>query len=229
MHCNNGTVRTVVKKRYIDIEAAIHEIQQLSALKHKNIINLEDVIDEEGSVGLILENAYELPKTNSYSYLDHERQAKHDMKQVLEALQFIHQKQFIHHDVKLANIVLGADGLVKIIDFGSCIQNGEDSRQFTLMYLPIGNFVPLTNLVEALEAAISKSTYVPTDKTDVWAFGCALYERITECKIWVLSSEQTFNEQCSTIITKYINNFVEFPQQMTAEAKDLITLCLARY
>ena len=44
------------------------------------------------------------------------------LRQVLAALAYLHSQQRIHRDVKAANILLAADGAVKVSDFGASAQ-----------------------------------------------------------------------------------------------------------
>ncbi len=57
------------------------------------------------------------------SYVRKRRQLKEDIaksvfKQIVEALKYCHSKRILHRDIKLDNILLTIDGVIKVCDFG---------------------------------------------------------------------------------------------------------------
>ena len=104
-------------------------------------------------------------------------------KQIADALEAAHEQGIIHRDLKPANIKIRPDGVVKVLDFGLAKAiNGElagpDLSQAPSLTLdPAGDGVLLgTAAYMSPEQARGK----PVNKrTDIWAFGCVLFEMLT--------------------------------------------------
>lgn len=88
--------------------------------------------------------------------------------QVVNAVHFLHENQFIHRDIKPENILMTADGHVKLADFGL---SRRASALNTRSYLAS---TQVRGIYAAPEAADSKFAYV----SDVWSLGCVI------CLIW---------------------------------------------
>jgi serine/threonine-protein kinase len=103
-------------------------------------------------------------------------------KQIAEALEYAHERGIIHRDLKPANIKLTADGQVKVLDFGLAkaladdIASSDVSASPTLsMAATKAGYILGTAAYMSPEQAKGK----PVDRrTDVWAFGCVLYEML---------------------------------------------------
>ena len=104
-------------------------------------------------------------------------------RQIAEALEVAHDKGIIHRDLKPANIKITPDGVVKVLDFGLAKAVGGD-----------GSSPGLTSVPEATAggrregAVMGTAAYMSPEqargqsvdrRTDIWAFGCVLYEMLT--------------------------------------------------
>jgi serine/threonine protein kinase len=104
-------------------------------------------------------------------------------KQIAEGLEYAHERGIVHRDLKPANLKVSRDEAVKILDFGLAkAVEGEavdidmaNSPTVTRMATQAG-FIIGTAAYMSPEQAKAK----PVDRrTDIWAFGCVLYEMLT--------------------------------------------------
>jgi len=86
--------------------------------------------------------------------------------QVVEGLKAAHEKGVVHRDIKPANIMLGREGQVRITDFGlASLEGGADLTR------------PQTILGTAAYMSPEQVRGEKTDgRTDIWSFGCTLFE-----------------------------------------------------
>ena len=105
-------------------------------------------------------------------------------RQIAEALEAAHEQGIIHRDLKPANIKMRPDGTVKVLDFGlaKAIEPGDASarrRHSPTMTTPAMTQAGVI-LGTAAYMSPEQARGQPVDKrTDIWAFGCVLYEMLT--------------------------------------------------
>lgn len=101
--------------------------------------------------------------------------------QTCRAVQHMHSQEppITHRDLKIENLLLSADGVVKLCDFGSataqiwCVDASWSAAQRSLLEDEMGRFT--TPMYRAPEMLDTWSNYQIGPASDVWALGCILY------------------------------------------------------
>jgi eukaryotic-like serine/threonine-protein kinase len=160
------------------------EGRMLAALNHPNIANIYGLEEGNGIQALVLElvEGPTLADRIAQGPIPLE-EALPVARQITEALEAAHELGIIHRDLKPANIKITPAGVVKVLDFGLAKVFRGDGSGRDWSQLP-------TVTVEGTRDGVILGTpaYMSPEqtrgqmvdkRTDIWAFGCALYEMLT--------------------------------------------------
>jgi serine/threonine-protein kinase len=116
-------------------------------------------------------------------------------KQIAEALEAAHEQGVIHRDLKPANIKVRPDGTVKVLDFGLAkLADSNPSSNLSSAGLSMSPTITSPTLVSGVGVLLGTAAYMspeqakgkPADKrSDIWAFGCVLYEMLVGRAVFV--------------------------------------------
>ena len=103
-------------------------------------------------------------------------------RQIAEALEAAHEKGIVHRDLKPANIVITPAGTVKVLDFGLAKPGagwaGADQSQSPTIAMSGPHEGVLLGTAAYMSPEQARGRAVDK-RTDIWAFGCVLYEMLT--------------------------------------------------
>src|SRR5262249_15571310 len=154
-------------------------------LNHPNIAHIYGLVDSAGARAIAMElvEGETLLARLGRGVLPHE-EALRIAKQVAEALEAAHQRGVIHRDLKPGNIMLDAQGNVKVLDFGLAKALDANDSSADISSSP----TLLSTAHSGAQVLIGTAPYISPEqirghgadaRSDIWAFGCVLYELLT--------------------------------------------------
>ena len=146
------------------------EARTVSRLQHPNIVTLFDAGEQDGQPYLVFEyvNGPTLAQVLKSEGPVAPARAAELAVQILDALGYAHSQGIIHRDIKPSNILLGANGVARVMDFG--VAGRIDSQGAKSGYL-------MGTPVYMAPEYISNEEFGP--KSDIFSFGMMLYELLT--------------------------------------------------
>ena len=159
------------------------EAQLLATLNHPNIAAIYGLEESNGAQALVLElvDGPTLADRIALGPISL-AEALTIARQIAEALEAAHEKGIIHRDLKPANIKIARNGVVKVLDFGLAkVWDGAPQSDLSasprLTATDVGERTILgTPAYMSPEQARGQSL---DRRTDIWSFGCVLYEMLT--------------------------------------------------
>lgn len=224
INMKTGEKVAVKKCQNDERELMEREVRGNEVLCHRNIIQGRGWFKEEESYYMLFELA-PLGDLWEYVYSQKENLTEEKTKMILtgviQALAYMHSKNWIHRDIKMENVLLFNGLKGKLCDFEFAIDSSRENptrRVGTREYMS----------PEILSCERSKVEYLDlkgisgyTEQTDVWSIGVLVYECLHKETPF---SGNDFNEIRRNIATKEIT----FDKSLSEQAKDFITACLQR-
>ena len=172
----NGIAVKVLKEEFLGNEELVrrfkNESKAISILDHPNIVKVYDVSVTDQLQYIVMEyidgitlKEYLKQRGGALTW----KEVVHFATQVLSALEHAHSKGIVHRDVKPQNIMLQADGSIKMMDFG--IARFSRAQSQTISDKAIGS-------VHYISPEQAKGDHTDA-RTDIYSVGVMLYEMLS--------------------------------------------------
>ncbi len=129
------TVETLSKKPLVEKlkNKFLQEARSIRKLKHNGIVRVSDVFEENGTAYYVMDyiEGKSLKDLVKEQGKQTETKALYYIRQVIDALSFVHSKNMLHLDIKPANIMINEDDRAVLIDFGISKQYDEENGENT--------------------------------------------------------------------------------------------------
>ncbi|KAG1147023.1 hypothetical protein G6F37_011854 [Rhizopus arrhizus] len=197
------------------VDALYREISLLKDLEHINIVQYMgyDCNSDEGFIYIFLEyvpGGSIASLLNQYSTFDEQLTAFFTL-QILQGLEYLHDKGILHRDIKAGNVLIDQNGICKITDFGLS-KNQNDGA-----YDSVSNNSTMKGTVFWMAPEVLTNNY--SAKIDIWSLGCTVLEMLTGTHPWM---------HLTSLAALYaIGNHKspEIPSNISVEAKDFLEQC----
>jgi eukaryotic-like serine/threonine-protein kinase len=192
------------------------EAQTAAKLAHPNIVQVYDTGEDEGRLYIVMEY---IEGEGLDEVLAREGRLQPDAvlglaDQACAGLQYAHEHDVVHRDVKPANLLLKRDGILKIADFG--IARAGQATQLT----QVGTILGTLNYLAPEQA---RGDDVST-QADIYSLGAVLYELLTAAPPRRLENVA----QLATLGEETPRPVRELAPDVPAEAEAAVMRCLAR-
>lgn len=161
-------IKVIASESKRHLHLAANEVRVLQRLEHPNIIKIIETVETPRQTLIVLEKCKfslsSIAKSGSVSY----RTILRLFRDILVGLRYLHSKGVIHRDIKLGNVMISENNILKIIDFGLC----KDT-----MFSAPKTFCGTPDFISP--EVIERKPY--TKKTDIYSAGILVYFLVFRC------------------------------------------------
>lgn len=189
-----------------DTERLHREVDAMANLSHENIVKLYKFFNDKDYYYLVMDLC---PGGTVYSYISsgnhlREPQAATIFLQIVEAIDYCHNHNIAHRDLKPQNILFTTFPNIKVSDFGLCSYINNDTKMSTFCGSPC----------YSAPECISHIDY-DGKLADIWSLGVILYELVTSSHPWNV-------ENVAQMVQQITNAQYKIPAYVTSACADLI-------
>jgi serine/threonine protein kinase len=198
------------------------EAEVLASLNHPGIAQVYGFVDAGGRWAIAMEHvagpalACPLPIDTALDYT----------RQIIDALEYAHDRGIVHRDLKPANVKISADGAVKLLDFGlaKAVEDPASTLDPNLSpTITLGHTTAGQILGTPAYMAPEQISGKPADRrSDIFAFGALLYEMLTGARAF----DGTSVEDTLASVLKLDPDWSKLPTDVPAGVRALLARCL---
>jgi serine/threonine protein kinase len=201
----------------------------LASLNHPHIAHVYGIEEADGVSALVMEYVKGEPLGPQRRPMDG---ALTIARQLTEALHAAHEKGIVHRDLKPANVMITPDGHVKVLDFGLAklgIDHGDETAGVAKTDSPTMPTLGRTREGMLLGTAAYMSPeqargQAVDARTDIWAFGCVLYEMLTGRAAF---ARDTLSDTIAAVIERE-PDWRQLPESLPGNLRRLLRRCLEK-
>uniref|UniRef100_A0A7N0UN47 mitogen-activated protein kinase kinase kinase n=1 Tax=Kalanchoe fedtschenkoi TaxID=63787 RepID=A0A7N0UN47_KALFE len=186
------------------------EIDLLSQFEHENIVRYHGTDKDESNLYIFLE----LVSKGSLASLHQRYELKDSQvsvytRQILQGLKYLHDRDLVHRDIKCANILVDADGSVKLADFGlakAAKLNDVKSCKGTAFWMA--------------PEVVNRKNQGYGRAADIWSLGCTVLEMLTQ-------KTPYYPLECMQALFRIGRGMPpDVPEKLSVDARDFILKCI---
>jgi serine/threonine-protein kinase len=202
----------------------VREAKSASALNHPNIITIHEIGESNGRHFITTEYIEgETLKTRLKGQSLSLKATLEIALQVASALDAAHRAGIVHRDIKPDNVMVRDDGIVKVLDFGlvklSATDRSEVDREGETK-LQVNTRVGMIMGTVAYMSPEQARGQETDARTDIWSFGCVLYEMLTRQQPF---QGETMTDVLANIIHREPASILAHRKDTPAELERIVT------
>jgi serine/threonine protein kinase len=200
------------------------EARILASLNHSHIGAIYGLEESDGISGLVLEliEGATLKDRLANGPLSVD-EALVIARQIAEALEAAHQKGVVHRDLKPANVKITPRGDVKVLDFGIAKIDGPEGGEAAALPVLATSEGTVLGTVAYMSPEQARGRAVDK-RTDIWAFGCVLFEMLTGARTFPGDSAA----DVLGVITSAEPDWALLPAATPQRVRQLLRRCLRK-
>lgn len=213
------------------------EARVLASLNHPNIGAIYGLEEAEGVRALVLELIAGETLADRLTHVSKRKAPLSGLpiadalaiaRQIADALDAAHEKGIVHRDLKPANVKITPEGIVKVLDFGLAKVHVANQSDPDLTQSPTVTVSGTRDgLIMGTAAYMSpeQARGLMIDKrTDIWAFGCVMYEMLTGHAAF---ARETISDTIAAILER-VPEWSALPGDTPASLRRLLQRCLEK-